>query len=245
MSQEEGFFVMTRRFNLVNQKPEGFSLLGIIVSIGLAGIATYGVTSGLVVAKKAQKNATLKESFQTVQPALRTALARAARDFVFEKKCGDPAEAASLRIGESFSNVPILSVGSSGSAKISAVTSVTPPHPNFAEAADRCAGQSIRNYSNQNVGAGTLMYTCLSLTADSSLKNKLMTSSSSFWSMNNSFVELLVLPIDLRQDEPRTCATVDSPGGGLKVLYTVYFSGLQSSGGSPNRADGVFYVTKE
>lgn len=245
MIKDREIMRVERGFKFKMQQSEGFSLIGIIVSIGLAGIATYGITSGLVVAKKAQKNATLKESFQTVQPALRTALARAARDFVYVKQCGDPALDAPDRIALSFSNVPILSVGSSGSAKISAVTTVESPHANFADAASRCAGQRIRNYSYQGAGAGTLMYTCLSLTADSSLKSKLMTSNSSFWSMNNSFVELLVLPIDLRQDEPRTCATADSPGGGLKVIYTVYYAGLQSSGGAPNRADGVFYVTRE
>ena len=223
----------------------GFSLVSIVVAIGLAGIAVYGVTSGTVAVRKTQSNTSAKASFQVVQPALRTALARAARDFVFEKKCGDPNKTFSERISESFKDVPILSVGGSGSAKFSAVTTVTPPHSSFSEASGRCDGQRIRAYSYKGAGSGELVYTCLALTAETSFKDKLMTWKTSFWSMNNTFLEVLVLPVDLRRDEPLTCLTADSPGGGLKILYTVYYATSESSGGRPNRADGVFYVTRE
>ncbi len=235
----------TKNFQLTESRSGGFSLVSVVVAIGLAGIAIYGVTSGTVAVRKTQSNTGAKASFLLVQPALRTALARAARDFVYEKKCGDPNKAFSERIASSFKDVRILSVGGSGSAKFSAVTTVTPPHSSFSEASARCAGQRIRGYTYQQDGSGDLLYTCLALTAETSFKEKLMSSKNSFWSMSNTFLEVLVLPVDLRRDEPLTCLTADSPGGGIKILYTVYYAANESSGGRPNRADGVFYVTRE
>ncbi len=233
------------KFEFEESNTAGFSIISVIVSIGLAGVSVYGVTSGFVALRKTQGNTAVKASFQVVQPAIRTALARAARDFVFEKKCGDNTKSFSERIDQSFKDVPILSVNGSGSAKMTAVTSVTPPHSRFSDASTRCAGQRIRNYNYYGTGAGSLAYTCLSLSAATTFKEKLLTSGQSFWSLNNTFLEVLVLPVDLRRDEPLTCLTADSPGAGLKILYTVYYAANQGSGDGANRADGVFYVTRE
>jgi type II secretory pathway pseudopilin PulG len=222
----------------------GFSLVAILIAIGLLSISFYGVNVAFVSAKKSQNNADLKGAFKSVQPAMRASLARAARDFVFEKKCGDSGKTSSERLGDSFTDVPIFSSGTSGVVNFSASTSISAPHSSFAEQVARCSTPKISQFTVGS-GAGDFIYSCFRFSADNTFKSKFMNSGNSFWSLSNSYMEAVMMPVDLRRDEPTTCANADSPGVGLKIIYTVYYSGTERSGATPNKSDGVFYVTRE
>ena len=222
----------------------------VLVSVALLGIAFYGVSSGLDFASKAQRHARMKETFKTVEPALRSAISRAGRDFVFVKNCGDSSLQTAVRLAVSFSSLPLLSESGGKAATASLATSVTAAHGSFSDAASRCSTPTMQ-YFSVGSGGGDFIYLCLTFAANQTLMSSTLFNSKSFWSLQNTFLELVVMPVDLRRDEPSTCVDADKPGRGLKLMYTVYYADqIGPIGGgsvdiSPNKAAGIFYVTRD
>ena len=229
---------------------KGFSLVSVTIAVAILGLAFYGVFSGLNFASRAQRHASMKETFKAVEPALRSAISRAGRDFVFVKNCGDSSLQIADRLAVSFSSLPLLNESSGKAAIASLAMSVTAAHPGFSDAASRCSTPKMQ-YFSVGSGGGDFLYMCLTFAANQTLKSSMFFNSKSFWSLDNTFMELVIMPVDLRRDEPSTCLDADKPGRGLKLMYTVYYAdriGSTASGSvdiSPNKAAGIFYVARD
>lgn len=262
-------FSKNRQINYVAQPlvrrgaNSGFSLPGALIAIALVGITAAGLTGGLAFSRRAQNNITMKASFKDVVPALRSALAEGGRDFFFPPEtippvpiippCGDPADTALNRLSRSFQKMQIASAAAGGAATMQLTTSPSASHPSQAEAAERCKSPKIGSFTLGSSGhTADYSYFCVNITADSNFKSISMASTKSIWAQENTFMEIMIMPVDLTREEPSTCADIDKPGRGLKIFYTAYFANLTGERNSndqrvknANKASGVFYVSRE
>lgn len=240
----------------------GFNLVSVMIALALLMITAWGISQGLVFSKQTQNDAAIRQSANRFLDTMRNILAKRARNYVIDdcsggrystgRSGGGISGAGAGSIGtnplqNAFATFNLSSVSGEGAASMAFTQSPVAKASVHAAAAERCKYPKNKGA----YGAGEYSYFCMNFAADSSYKTKKSTGSSSFWLLDSSFMEVMLIPVELVTDNPIKCQDVtDSGAQGIKILYSIYYankSGNRDSGGNDiyfgKQMNGVFYVS--
>lgn len=231
----------------------GFSFLGLLISLAIIGITTIGISRGLIFNKQTQRETAIRQSANKFQDSLRSEIAKTARNFVLDD-CSGARYGSNATSGGSSSPLSaafksfILNGGQSlGTAQVSFTRSPVALANDHKDAARRCGAPVNKG----KISGGEYAYFCMKIHADQPYKTSKTVSNQSFWKLDNSFMEVMLIPVDLPSDKPIMCADFHDGGAhGIKVLYSIYFANKvdvrrKESPYMGKRMNGVFYVTGE
>jgi hypothetical protein len=216
----------------------GFSLVGVLVSIGMVGIAVMGIAKGVSFAKWNQNDLAIKISANKFQDSMRTEISKISRNYVMDKCTGERfgktppqsntgQQAAAIGTGGAtaissksalnyaFEAVPIISGVSASFTKTPIARASV-----HSDAATRCNNSK----DLAAMGSGEYSYFCMNFSVDPAMKSKTDFGGQSFWKLDDSFMEIMLIPVDLKTDTPIKCQDSRRPGKGVKVLYSIYYA---------------------
>lgn len=244
----------------------GFSLISVLTAIGIIGIAIMGIGKGVSFAKRAQNDVAIKLSANKFQDSIRGEVSKVARKFVLDRctgerwgktsqqssnsspglsvsnggnSSGNPSLSSKLAVNYAFESVPLIpgvSLGFTNSPVAKAAT--------HQAAANRCKNPK----DLATIGDGQYSYFCMNFNVDASVRTSADVSNQSFWKLENPFMEIMLIPVNLKTDVPIMCQDSASPGSGIKILYSVHYA--SKTGDKQNGNDvylgktmnNIFYV---
>lgn len=228
----------------------GTSVPAILVSAGVLGVSAVGITTALNQASKSQNDAAIKASAGKFQDVLRSELAKTIRNYLSDDCTGARYGSTVAPLSRAFKTLTINSVDSVGSASMQYTKSPVSLSTNHKAAAARCASPRNGATDNARIDGGEYIYFCMKFDVDADYLTKDKFSKQSFWKLPESFMEVLVIPVQLQTDTPILCKDVNGAGQGAKVIYSIYYAN-KVGGGRENatydgkRIDGLFYVSGE
>ena len=196
----------------------GFSLVGLLVAVGIISITSYAVLRGISNSLKMQSKVEAKITANKFQDSLIAAVADRAREF-FRDDCSGArwGGVGNPEVAKAFSTLKIDGPdGQTGSLSFIKAGSTPANMDTFAKDVSRC---------RQPVGPATLpgggqyAYFCLQFNRD---PNDPPSNKNSFWSMDGAIAEITLLPIDLAADTPILCNKVKGARAGVKVQWRTY-----------------------
>lgn len=203
---------------------EGFSLPAVIMAAAILLISAVGISKAFIFSKQNQNDVAIRQSANKFQNAMRNTLAKRIRNFVLDGCSGNKYKttggSTTPPLQLAFANL-MLSSDNGGSASMSYTTTPISNVSSYNDAINRC--KTPQNMGT--IGSGQFSYFCMKLAADSAYKAKKTTGKSSFWLLNDAFMEVMFSPVDLSTDQSIRCNQVsDSGAQGVKVFYTIYYS---------------------
>lgn len=260
----------------------GFSLVGALISVVVLTIAAIGVSNGLVFGKKTQNEASVRQAADKFQEVMRSEIAKTTRNFVLDDCSGQrygyvpavasnpgssnssssqnsggsqagnsgPSLSTKSPVSLAFEKFTLSGLQTSGAATMAFTNTPVALAGSHSEAANRCKSPVSKGKIG---GTGEYSYFCMNFSSDANYQSKSTVSQQSFWKLQNSFMEIMLIPVDLALDTPIMCQNMQIGGvQGVKVLYSIYYankSGTKDKNGKDvylgKRINGVFYVSGE
>ena len=245
-----------QKIKLIITKPllkgcEGASLTAILISLAIFSISAVGITSALTHTAKTQNDVAIKTGAGKFQDVLRSELAKTIRNFMIDDCTGARFGNTTNPLSQAFGNLTISNLDGGGTASLSYTTNPVALAEGHKAAASRCRTPRKGLANSAQIGSGEYSYFCMKFNANTSYLSQGNLSAQSFWKLPETFMEVLIIPVQLQSDTPILCQNVDSAAQGAKVIYSIYYAN-KVAGSSKNsvlysgqRIDGLFYVSGE
>jgi prepilin-type N-terminal cleavage/methylation domain-containing protein len=208
----------------------GFSMVEMIVSLGLIAVAAVGIQQGLETSRMAHSMATASVSASHYMSTVESIIAGRTRLFVADSCSGTrfgftgtASSPGNLPVGRAFSTLSLTGSPTTGLGDLSFTTSPTTFASAFSTAAARCANVYPGTAGMGAIGATTGQYIhfCMNFNVDPTSQT---VERDSLTTSDGAFIELTMLPLDLLTNTAVQCTDVINEQQGIKVVYTVYVS---------------------
>lgn len=210
----------------------GFSLIEVIIGVGLLCVVGYGFSQVVVSNMDARNNVDAENAYQEIEPALQTVLTQSLRTYM---TAPSPCRKA-FAINVPFGAYTITSMSSLAGV-------MRAPSAGFNATATRCRTSPRLGL----LGNPSNAYFCLNFTrAGSGLM------SGSFTGSRSAFAEVLVRTQNLQTGNPETCDAfadaargpmLNASGSGAAIYYTMYWLVEHGIEQRLMRRNGFFFLT--
>lgn len=213
-------------------KMAGFSLPGVLVGVALIGISGAIISQTVVNSRRTQKAVDLKLTSNKFQQAALDAVTERVKEFVLEDCFGARWGGSGIEVEKAFRELPLMT--DSGVAT----------NLKFTRSAGSLDDSELQGRCQKPVGPGVMgsgqyMSFCMEITPTGSPQ------------IDYRLLELLIVPVDLASDQPKSCSLARGAAAGIKVTWQMYNQmdnkkvNGSGSGKTIMKESGVFLVSME